>query len=371
MSFLKGLFGSKAEPIQSYADFWNWFESYQTRFYKIISSKDVSRIERDVFAPLSSALGQIKDGFFFLAGMLNDSTAELVLTADGNPKNIVFVEELVDSAPDLPGWKFTALKQPVSGSNVRMNKYEFGPDTMSFYPNDHPEMPDLVDITIVHDGMEGPDADAVEHGAYIYLDHLLGELNFLTGIDDLRYCGPSEAEKRCIPIEALPNFLETRQALFVEKYAGIRANTDDDNYSFGEGQTKTGRPWIAMINTDLMKWDKKASHPWMFVLDIPYAGDHRNGLPDPETAEELNKIEHAVSEELKDEDGYLNIGRETANNERHVFFACVDFRKPSKVAFELQRKYKDSVPFTFEIFRDKYWQAVNHFQPQENSDSSL
>jgi hypothetical protein len=47
---------------------------------------------------------------FFLTGMYNDDTVELVLTADGAVKNIVFVEELVNSAPKIEGWKFTALK---------------------------------------------------------------------------------------------------------------------------------------------------------------------------------------------------------------------------------------------------------------------
>src|SRR5262245_47353693 len=132
MGFLSKLIGKQPEhttkPIESYADFWDWFAENQSVFHKIAQSNDAARTEREMFAPLGAALGQMKDGCFFLVGMIDASTADLVFTADGNPKNIAFVEELVAAAPKIAGWQFTSLKQPVAGISLQMNGAEFGPD---------------------------------------------------------------------------------------------------------------------------------------------------------------------------------------------------------------------------------------------------
>jgi hypothetical protein len=55
---------------------------------------------------------------FFLTGMMDHNRAELVLTADRTINNIVFVEELVATAPEIPGWKFTALKPALDIENA-------------------------------------------------------------------------------------------------------------------------------------------------------------------------------------------------------------------------------------------------------------
>jgi predicted fused transcriptional regulator/phosphomethylpyrimidine kinase len=53
--------------------------------------------------------------------MLDDDTAELVLTADGSLLNIAFVEDLVETAPNLKGWKFTALKPAMENEDFTIN----------------------------------------------------------------------------------------------------------------------------------------------------------------------------------------------------------------------------------------------------------
>ena len=123
MSLLNKFFGSKKdEPITSYQTVWKWFAS-DAVFHKVVRTKDSAKIEREISAPRHC---QVRE-FFFLIGMVSDSTADLVLTADGNPKNIVFVEELVDTAPSIPGWQFTRLKQPESGFYVTLRVYKLYP----------------------------------------------------------------------------------------------------------------------------------------------------------------------------------------------------------------------------------------------------
>lgn len=364
MGFLDKLLRVKDKPIENYDDFWQWFVSQAPLFHKIVRSKDTTAIESNVFPPLSEKLSQLKDGYFFLVGMVDESTVDMIFTADGNPKNIPFVEDLVAEAPDIPGWIFRSSKPASSGFHLNMGDISIREDSLSFYPDDDPEMPDLISIILVHEAFGGQNAEQARSAGHLFLENYLGEINFLTDVDRLKYCAPNEAEKDLIPIEALPNYLETRQALYVEKYEGVRVFTENDNYSVMDGVSRSGNPLVATVNTDLLNWDKKASHPWMLVVTIPYNG-HTNGLPDGKTADQLNEIEDSLSQELTDANGYLNIGRQAADNERDIFFACTDFRAPARAAYRLQQRYKDSFALEYDIFKDKYWQTVRHFGTPE------
>jgi hypothetical protein len=75
----------------------------------------------------------------------------------------------------------------------------------------------------------------------------------------------------------------------------------------------------------------------------------------------MDNIEQEMMQELKDADGYLNIGRQTAKGERKIYFACKDFRKPSKIFFKLSQAYAGNFKIEYEIYKDKYWQSVERF----------
>lgn len=119
MNFLTSVFKRKDESIKSYEDFWRWFQKNEKTFFNVV--KKHNNIEKDFFDKIAPKLNQLQDGFFYLTGMFDDNTVELILTPDGTIKNIVFVEELVASAPKISGWKFTALKPALDIENVNIN----------------------------------------------------------------------------------------------------------------------------------------------------------------------------------------------------------------------------------------------------------
>jgi hypothetical protein len=361
MNFLKNVFGKKDEPIRTYADFWNWFQKNEKDFFKVVNSYE--NVEEGFFNKISPRLNELKEGFFYLAGMHDDHTAELVITPDGVVRNIVFVEELVQSAPKIKGWKFTPLKPalPIENVSIEMSGYKFDKENLSFYPNDSPGYPDEIDIVLVHHDLTEENKPTITNGIYIFLDNYLGELNFATTIDNLTVTSKKEAQKELIPIEKLKDFLIWRQKEFIEKYEGIRHNTENDHYAGLEAELEDGKPLVAIINTDLLKWDSKASHPWVLKIEVSYDGKENNGMPDEETYGLLDEIENKVMEQLKDFEGYLNIGRQTADSVREVYFACKDFRKPSKVLQEIQDSYAGTIPVTFDIYKDKYWRSFDRF----------
>lgn len=361
MGFLKNLFKGKDEPIRSYADFWAWFQKNSDDFFKIVKEREF--IEERFFTRLFTKLEELKDGYYYLTGMPDDHTVELILTADGDIKNIIFVEELVNAAPVIPRWKFTALKPALGIANlsIELGGYTFDSDSMGFYTNDLPGYPDEIDITIVHNDFTGENKEQISNGTYIFLDNCLGELDMVNNIDNLLVAGREDAQKELIPIEKLNDYLTWRQKEFIEKYEGLRYNTETDNYSILEAELQSGNMLVAVINTELLNWDSKASHPWIATLTLKYDGSKNNGLPNEEDYQLLNRIEENIMKELKDYDGYLNIGRQTAEGERSIYFACREFRQPSKVFFKIQQDHSKSFDIEYDIFKDKYWRSFERF----------
>ncbi|MCP4442976.1 MAG: DUF695 domain-containing protein [Aureispira sp.] len=344
-----------------YVEFWDWFKANESNFFQVV--KENGDIAQDFFNKLSVELAKIKGGIYYLAGMYDDDTAELVFTADGVIKNIVFIEDLVAAAPTISGWKFTAHKPAVDISQVSLEVggYQFSIDNLSFYSNTLPDYPDEIELTLVHSEYNEENDAVITNGIYLFLDNYLGELDFVTTIDNIFVVNEADAEQNLVPIEKLKAFLVWREKEFVEKYEGIRRNTGEDNYSALTAELKSGNPLIAIINTDLLNWDSKSSHPWILNIEIAYEGDSENGMPDEETYQILEDIEAKLIEELKDFQGYLNIGRQTVENVREIYFACKDFRKPSKVLFETQKAYADQFEITYDLYRDKYWRSLDQF----------
>lgn len=359
MSFLKKIFGTKDRPVRSYGDFWDWFRKNEKDFHKVV--KQGGDVETEFFNKLQPRLRDMREGYWYLTGMCDENTVELVFTADGVVKNFVFIEELVQAAPAIPGWKFTAFKPALgAGSSIEMDGINFGSDNTWFYANEVAEYPDEIDITIVHENFSAATKDTVTNGVYIQLDNMLGELNFATSIDILSVVSKDEAKKELIPIDKLEDFLVWRQKEFVEKYQGTRYDTENDKYISLEAQLQNGNYIVCIMDEDLLHWDSKASHPWIAVVTIKYDGSSSNGMPTQKIMSQMEQMESEILSELKDADGYLNIGRETGNNERQVFFACKEFRKPSKVLDAVQRKYPGT-DMTFDIYKDKYWQSFDRF----------
>ncbi len=351
------------KPIKSYADFWNWFKTHEKEFYKTVKSG--KNIEEKFFDQLSPKLNQLIEGLYFTTGMSDENTAELIITADGIVKNIVFAEELIKAAPTLPHWKFTALKPAHSIENVRieMGDYFFEKENLFFYAIDHPDYPDMVDIVFVHHDYNEENTDVISNGTLIFIDHFLGELNFITLIDHFSLVSKQEATHELIPIEKLKSYLIWREKEFIEKYNTIDLDKNAITFSQMSTTLNNGKPLLAIIGTSLLDWEYKASHPWMLYLDLTYDGNE-NGMPDQETLDQIYRLEDEISKKLEATNQTIYLGRETADNLRTSFFACQDFREPSKIVYEFQKNYSGTMKLTYEIGNDKYWRSLEKYHIQ-------
>jgi hypothetical protein len=106
------------------------------------------------------------------------------------------------------------------------------------------------------------------------------------------------------------------------------------------GRLPDGSPLVATINTTALGWDQQASHPWIVRVILTYDG----------------------KAELKDHDGYLNIGRQTGGGKREIYLACWDFRKPLKMMAELVKRNTGGFHIGVAVNRDKYWRWFEKFK---------
>ena len=183
----------------------------------------------------------------------------------------------------------------------------------------------------------------------------------VTMIDELNFIGKEEAIAKLIPISELKGYLIWREKEFVEKYGELFYLNEEDNFNCLETDLKNGKSMIAIINSSVLQWEGRASHPWIMVITIKYNGDNLNGMPDQITYELLNQFEDQLLEMLKPKDGLLNIGRETADGVRTIFFACADFRKPVFLVDRTIREFSGKLDVDYNIYKDKYWQTFERF----------
>jgi hypothetical protein len=181
-------------------------------------------------------------------------------------------------------------------------------------------------------------------------------------IDNITVTGKEGAEKELIPIARLKDFLVWREKEFLEKYEGKRYDTCNDTHSSLEAILSDGQPLVAIMNSTLLNWDSKASHPWIMKIEIQYDGNNNNGMPDDVTYQKMNAFEELINNKLIDADGYLNVGRVTAENTRSIFIACKEFRLPSKTLFNLIATSSAGFEINYSIFKDKYWQTLEKYQ---------
>jgi hypothetical protein len=364
MGLLGKIFGSEEVKIVDNRSFWNWFAANEKAFFKTISSR--KGVNENFVQPVMDKIQLLNEHFYCVAGMYDEKTAELVVTPEGSIPAIAFVEDLIAAAPSLPGWKFTALKPAIGFDtmSVQMDGYDFDNDHISFCSQVDPEYPDEIRVTLVHKDYTDDNASIISNGCIIYLDNALGELNALTLIDSLEVAGSPPAGADLVPMNKLQDYLDWRQREFQEKYEGTRYNTENDSYSAMEAEDKDGRPALAIFNGHLMEWDRKASHPWMMVITIAFDGKDTNGMPDDDTYQLMDEFEDSLLAKLPDYEGYLNLGRQTYNSNRTIYFACKEFRKPSRVTQATVEQYLEKLDISFEIYKDKYWMTMNQFTSQ-------
>ena len=368
MGFLQKLMGKHQaivldKVVHDKDTFWAWFQTQAEAFHHAVITQE--KIDTDFFDPLSASLDRMHEGIYFLAGEAEAGVAELILTADGVYRNFAFIEDLVAAAPKLPAWRFVALKPAcaIDGFGINMNGLVYSDDTLHFYVREDAKCPQVVDVVMVHS-----DATATEEqltsGVYVYLDNLLGEWVAVTQIDQMQIINQQQlpANQALQPMAELAPYLHSRHEAWQKVYGGVYYNSDQDEFASFEGEADNGQLIVGIIDSTLLAWPHKPSHPWMLTLRIAYDGSGLNGMPSKQIYQRMEAFEDALMAELPEHEGYLNVGRETGDDIRYIYFACKQFVQATRVLERLMPQFSQEMDISYDVFQDKYWQSLQRFE---------
>ena len=368
MGFLQKLMGKHQaivldKVVHDKDTFWAWFQTQAEAFHHAVITQE--KIDTDFFDPLSASLDRMHEGIYFLAGEAEAGVAELILTADGVYRNFAFIEDLVAAAPKLPAWRFVALKPAcaIDGFGINMSGLVYSDDTLHFYVREDAKCPQVVDVVMVHS-----DATATEEqltsGVYVYLDNLLGEWVAVTQIDQMQIINQQQlpANQALQPMAELAPYLHSRHEAWQKVYGGVYYNSDQDEFASFEGEADNGQLIVGIIDSTLLAWPHKPSHPWMLTLRIAYDGSGLNGMPSKQIYQRMEAFEDALMAELPEHEGYLNVGRETGDDIRYIYFACKQFVQATRVLERLMPQFSQEMDISYDVFQDKYWQSLQRFE---------
>lgn len=171
-----GLVSFRMAQASQYSDFWEWFQANEADF------PSTAEFDAAYGDELADRLATIKPGLVYEISIPDEGERTLIISADGMKELIPFVRDLVDSAPNLSGWRIIAFRP-------RMDDYArfgLGFGERSFDPKElwcwsRVEGGNF-DLIIYHPNYSDEDRNVLVNGAYILLDMALGEYDVMTGI---------------------------------------------------------------------------------------------------------------------------------------------------------------------------------------------
>ncbi|MCW3072063.1 MAG: hypothetical protein JWO44_1953 [Bacteroidetes bacterium] len=187
-------------------EFWDWF---RMNHHPYLFVNEVENAERErLFDLFIEQLHAYCEGLYFEMGGNPKEDQELIISAEGIEKRFHKVEELVDKAPVIPGWKVIAFKQPKGeGFKTEYNGIVFDPENIYFMPLENSKEPQLIGIKVFVAGFEEETKNDFIAGTYLMLDGLIGEKSVTLDIDYLDIKGMPENEEGIVGIKQLAAYI--------------------------------------------------------------------------------------------------------------------------------------------------------------------
>lgn len=197
--------GGASPPTPS--EFWAWVVENREKIREIRSGREPVAIQ------LGDHLDEMDDSLTWEVGVTESGDREMVISAGGVKAAIPAVERLIEQAPDLPGWKFTAFRQrgdpnsklswngvPAPGDEVRVQTVTSGGRVhVRLYLPVPPEATD----------------QAIGQLAFLHLDNTLGELEVMRKIGQVKFSRISPGHSGDSP--GLPPEVDSERLITLEE----------------------------------------------------------------------------------------------------------------------------------------------------------
>lgn len=182
-------------------EFWDWF---------LQNGREIAAVRtgsEPILHTIAENLRAVHPNLQFEMSVADDGLREFIVSAGGIREAIPAVEQLVSTAPEIPGWQIIAFKQRKQADRIEIGGQSFGPEDVWFKSESHREH---ADIELYIRGFDGS-SELPLHVAFLYLDVLLGEYDVMTKIGAIDFQPLPEDPTRIglRPIQRLPEVIDS------------------------------------------------------------------------------------------------------------------------------------------------------------------
>lgn len=208
--------------------FWNWFQDNNQIIKNLINetSKNQKNISFWINKNLSYYCKEID--FMIVYPKNSNGKTELILTANGNPEYFEQVLNLVDNAPQLKNWKFTAFIQ----STERIDKMIDGFDEpyifreitlkaseLTFLPLEYHEISHKLDIVVFLKNYNlYCDTKTLQQAIFIIMQDIVGEKSLYQNINFVQLAQAPENKEGLIHLYDFQLFLDNLNSVELNNY---------------------------------------------------------------------------------------------------------------------------------------------------------
>ncbi len=162
-----------SEQQKKVEKFWKWFQKNTGKLYKFEDKKD------KLIRELTCEIKKIHSALTFVFLPIFNGVREMTISADGVKAGFPYVRLLVESAPKISAWKFTAFRQRTNADYaITIGNVTLNPNEMYFlYELDFER--GKVDVIFYTDGIIEDDANYMSI-LCMFLDNALGEYDVAT-----------------------------------------------------------------------------------------------------------------------------------------------------------------------------------------------
>jgi hypothetical protein len=195
--------------MDTISQFWNWFQD-NNKAYLFLDDVDED-VKEELLNNFLEQLHKYCDQIYFEIGGDPDEDQDLIITAEGDPEYFGEVEKLINSAPEIAGWKFIAFKPPMPGHfKSQWDDLELNTEEMWFLPLVNKKNDELgIRVCLKnHDLIK--DNKILTTLLYKMLDTILGEKSFALNIKyvDTALQPDNPAQEGMYPILELQEYID-------------------------------------------------------------------------------------------------------------------------------------------------------------------
>ena len=189
-------------------EFWKWFGQNELTYRKIFDN-----YETDLIDDILNKLIEIQKGLAVEFEKAN-GIYDMIISADGVEEYFDIVQKIIDEAPLIKDWKFTAFRQPHDKERLQkfvltVNGHSLDPKQIMFLPIVEEEK---LYIQIFSPDINEETKNKICYGCLMLLDNIIGEYACVKKVDGYEYYNITEAtefENELKPLIEIAEYLDS------------------------------------------------------------------------------------------------------------------------------------------------------------------